>query len=164
MDINIQSNQSIIVHNQSRWNQPPEACNFTKKRLQHRCFPVKVAIFFDACLIIFSFLGWALKKRRNDGWVRSFVLWNPFWKGDLNFLHALKMITVISKLLIFFSHTHTHTQIYKFCFLFQDFLPNQTYIARISFWFLETQGSAVNFIYGLLLFSRAPKDGIDTSF
>ena len=163
MDINIQSNQAIIVHNQSRWNQPPEACNFTKKRLQHRCFPVKVAIFFDACLIIFSFLGWALKKRRNDGWVRSFALLKSFLNRIFKFLTCLKNDYSNFKAANFFL-SHTHTQIYKFCFLFQDFLPNQAYIARISFWFLETQGSAINFIYGLLLFSRAPKDSIDTSF
>ena len=48
--------------------------------------------------------------------------------------------------------------------LFQDFLPNQTHIARISFCFLETQGSTIDFIYGLLLFSKAPKDSIDTNF
>ena len=46
---------------------------------------------------------------------------------------------------------------------FQDFLPNQTYIASIYFWFLKTQGFTIDSIYGLLLFSRAPKDSMDTT-
>ena len=33
--------------------------------------------------------------------------------------------------------------------LFQDFLLNQTHIARIPFWFLETQGFTINSISGL---------------
>ena len=47
--------------------------------------------------------------------------------------------------------------------LFQDFLPNQTHIAIICFWFLETQGSTLDSICGLLLPSRAPKERIDTA-
>ena len=45
-------------------------------------------------------------------------------------------------------------------FPFQDFLLNQTYIARISFWFLET---TIKSIYGLSLISRAPQDRIHTT-
>ena len=40
--------------------------------------------------------------------------------------------------------------------LFQDFLLNQNHIVRISFWFLD-------FIYGLLLFSRVSHESIDTA-
>ena len=40
--------------------------------------------------------------------------------------------------------------------LFQDFLPNQTRITKTSLRFLETQGSTIDSIYGLLLLSRAP--------
>ena len=45
--------------------------------------------------------------------------------------------------------------------IFQDFLSNQTHIAKIPFWFLETQGSTIDSIYELLLLSRAPQDSID---
>ena len=43
---------------------------------------------------------------------------------------------------------------------FQDFLLNQTYIARISFWLLET---TIKSIYGLSLISGAPQDRIHTT-
>ena len=47
--------------------------------------------------------------------------------------------------------------------LFQGFRSNQTHIAKIPFWFLETQGSTIDSIYELLLLSRAPQDSIDTT-
>ena len=40
--------------------------------------------------------------------------------------------------------------------LFQNFLLNQTNIARISFWFLEKNVSTIYFLY-LLLLSRGPQ-------
>ena len=46
--------------------------------------------------------------------------------------------------------------------LFQDFLPNKTHIAKISFRFLETQDSTVDSVYELLVLSRAPPDITDT--
>ena len=50
---------------------------------------------------------------------------------------------------------------FHFLNLFQDFLPNQTHIPKISFWFLETQGSTIGSICELLLLSRASQDSID---
>ena len=78
------------------------------------------------------------------------------------------MTTVIS---IFLSNTQVHKfriLLLKDTFfhrltLFEDFLPNQTHIAKISFRFLETQGSTIESINGLLLLSRAPPDSIDTT-
>ena len=46
--------------------------------------------------------------------------------------------------------------------LLQDFLPNKTHIAKISFRFLETKDSTVGFVYELLVLSRAPQDITDT--
>ena len=43
---------------------------------------------------------------------------NPFWIGALHFLQALKMVTVIWKLLIFFSLSHTNN--HEFCFQLMD--------------------------------------------
>ena len=98
---------------------------------------------------------------------------NSFWRGNLHFLYPLKMITVISKLLFFFSHTHTHkctNSTFSSWILFsiasaifQNFFTNQTHTAMIYFWFLETQGSTINSIYGLLFLSKAPQDSIDTT-
>ena len=42
--------------------------------------------------------------------------------------------------------------------LFQNFIPNQTNTAKISFRLLETQGSTIDSINELLLLSRAPQD------
>ena len=38
---------------ESRFNKVagPQACNFIRKRLQHRCFPVKFAIFFRTAIL-----------------------------------------------------------------------------------------------------------------
>ena len=36
-------------------------------------------------------------------------------------------------------------------------------LAKICFGFLETQGSTIDSIYGLLLLSSAPQDSIDTT-
>ena len=55
-----------------------------------------------------------------------------------------------------FFHSHLN--------LFQDFLPNQTHIPKITFLFLETQGYAMGSIYELLLLSRAPQDSIDNRY
>ena len=72
------------------------------------------------------------------------------------------------------THTHLHTLIHKFRFqlmdisliasaLFQDSLPIQTDIDRTSFSFLQTQGSTIDSIHGLLFISRALKVSIDTT-
>ena len=47
--------------------------------------------------------------------------------------------------------------------LFHDFLSNQTHIAKMSFWFLELQGSTFDYIKELLLLSRVPQDSLDTT-
>ena len=82
------------------------------------------------------------------------------------------MITVISKQLVFSSLTHKNSQIplsaFRYFFsiasaLFQDFLPIKA-LFRGSFLILEAQGSAINFIHGLLLLSRTKNYGIDTNF
>lgn len=47
--------------------------------------------------------------------------YNPIWTGDLHFYCALKMITVVSKGLIYFFITHKNTEILvsaKCCFPF----------------------------------------------
>ena len=44
--------------------------------------------------------------------------------------------------------------------LFQDFLVNQTHIAKISFWFLEVQGSTIDYIY---MDCYALQNNIDTT-
>ena len=97
---------------------------------------------------------------------------NSFWIGDLHFLYALKIITVISNLLFFFSLSHTNAQFplsaHGFFFPLPQpfsriFFANQTHKVRIYFWFLETQGSTIDSIYGLLFLSRAPQDSTDTT-
>ena len=69
------------------------------------------------------------------------------------------------KTVFFFSLTHTQISLsakgYFFNCLsaFSVFSSNETpHTAKIPFWFLETQGSTVDSIYGLLLLSRAPQD------
>ena len=89
---------------------------------------------------------------------------------DLHFLYTLKWL-VISRLLIFFFLTHKYTNsafsswiLFLYCLsLFQDFLVNQTHIVKISFWFLEAQGSTIDYIYGLLRLSKALQNNIDTT-
>ena len=101
-------------------------------------------------------------------WLQVMHFKNRFWIGYLLILYLLKMITVISKLLIFVSVTHkyvnsTFSAWIRFSTgvaLFQDFLPNQTNIAWIFLWFLETQGSTIDFIHGLLLLSKTLQDSI----
>ena len=80
------------------------------------------------------------------------------------------MITVTSMLFVFLTHKYNNSAfcswiLFFHCLnLFQDFLPNQTHIPKISFWFLETQGSTIGSIYELLLLSRAPHDSIDNRY
>ena len=74
------------------------------------------------------------------------------------------MITEISKLYFFFSLTNKYTNS-AFCswilfsIAFFKIKPTQ----RRSLWFLEKQGPAIDYIYGLLLLSRAPQDSIDAT-
>ena len=81
------------------------------------------------------------------------------------------MITEFQSCYYYFFLTHKYTD---FAFsswiifsiasaLSQDIFPNQTHTANISLRCLETQGSTIDSIYGLLLLSRAPKDTIDTT-
>ena len=79
------------------------------------------------------------------------------------------MITVISRLLIFFfSHNIKYTNSAFSSWIlfsvasahFQDFYPNQDHIAKISFWLLEIQGSTIDSIYRLVFLLRAPQDSI----
>ena len=85
--------------------------------------------------------------------------------GDLHFLYTLKWLHE------FHNYYNTHKNLafssgILFSIasaLFQDFLSNQTHIAKIPFWFLETQGSSIDSIYELLLLSRAPQDSVDTA-
>ena len=85
--------------------------------------------------------------------------------GDLHFLYTLKWLHE------FHNYYNTHKNLafssgILFSIasaLFQYFLSNQTHIAKIPFWFLETQGSSIDSIYELLLLSRAPQDSIDTA-
>ena len=73
------------------------------------------------------------------------------------------------KTVFFLSHTYSNSAFSSGILfsiasaLFQDFLSNQTHIAKIPFRCLETQGSTIDSIYGLLLLSRAPQDNIDTT-
>ena len=120
---------------------------------------------FDVFIVSFlTNLRSVSKIKGKDVLVRSSANLKSFLNGDLHFFIYLKSCC------FFFSHTHIHT---NFAFgslvlfsiasaLFQDFLSNQTHIAKIPFWFLETQGSTIDSIYGLLLLSRAPQDSIDT--
>ena len=78
---------------------------------------------------------------------------------------------IISKL-FFFSLSHTNAQFPlsahgHFFPLPQSFsrivFANQTHTVWIYFRFLETQGSTIDSIYGLLFLSRAPQDSIDAT-
>ena len=78
------------------------------------------------------------------------------------------MITEISKLYFFFSLTNKYTNsafcswiLFSIAFfrIFFKIKPTQ----RRSLWFLEKQGPAIDYIYGLLLLSRAPQDSIDAT-
>ena len=160
MDINVQSKQYIInsiVHSQLRliW---------------------AFATIFDAILITFAyilstfpqFVSFAIfktvsKVKEKDVLARSSANLKTF----LN-----KRFTVLTFLISYFQFSHTHTHKFRSWLrdifsiasaLFQDFLSNHTHIARIPFWFLETQGSTTDSIYGLLLLSRAPQDSVDTT-
>ena len=93
-----------------------------------------------------------VSKGKKDVLVKSSAL--------LDFLYSLKMITVISKLLIFFSLTHT-------------FFPLPQPFFRVVFPIKSTQRRSLRdsqkhsvticYIYGLLLLSRAPQNTIDTT-
>ena len=90
---------------------------------------------------------------------------------DLHFL-CLKVIHTDFKT-VDFLHTNTQSYTNYACSswiifllpqsLLRIFFHNQTHRASISFQFLETQGSTMDAIYGLLLLSRTPQDGIDTT-
>ena len=82
------------------------------------------------------------------------------------------MITVISEQLVFSSLIHKNSQIplsaFRYFFplpqhFFRIFFPIKA-LFRGSFLILEAQGSAINFIHGLLLLSITKNYGIDTSF
>ena len=94
---------------------------------------------------------------KKDVLVRSSANLKSFSNGRFTFLIYLQLITWISKLLFFFSHTHTNSVFSSeipfsiVSVLFQNFLSYQTPIAKTPFWFLETQGSTIDSIYGLLL-------------
>ena len=105
-------------------------------------------------------------------WLEGLYFENTFWKGDLDFLCILKMIAVISNVTVFtVSHAYKYTNsafslwilFSTASALFQNFFRNETHIKRTSFWFWERKGSTIGSIYGLILLSRAPQDGIDTT-
>ena len=88
------------------------------------------------------------------------------------FLTCLKINDSNFKAVNFFhSHPHKYTNsasssIKPFSIapdFFQDFLPDQSHIAGISFWFLGAQSSTIDSIYGSLSVSRVPQDSINTT-
>ena len=99
-------------------------------------------------------------------WLGVPHIWRPFWIWDLHFLYALKMITVISKLLFFsFSHTHADKQIHKFRFQLMD-----TFFHCLSFFLGFSSQSNPHlgnfhswFYIWIVLLLRAPPDNIDTT-
>ena len=112
---------------------------------------------FDVSFAIFRTVS---KVKENDILVRNSANLRTSLNGRFTFLTSY----------FHFSHTHTH----KFRFwlrdffsiawaLFQDFLSCQTHILKISLWFLETEGSTTDAVYGLLLLWRASQDSIDTT-
>ena len=116
------------------------------------------------------FIYTLLKKRMIGLEVLHFQ--NPFSIGHINLIYTLKMITVISKLLIF---SHIHTKIHKFRFRLMDNFfqylstfsgfPSQSNLySEDVFLIFRKTGLKIDFIYGLLLLSRTLKDSIDKSF
>ena len=75
------------------------------------------------------------------------------------------MIAVILKMLNKYINSDFSSWILFFVAsaIFQDFLPNQIHITKIPSWFLETQGSTIYSLNGLLRLSRASQDGIDAT-
>ena len=123
--------------------------NVTKEILNGELHFLCSDMFSSSCIYTFERSLKSVKERKKDVLVRSSIHLKSFrssvhLKSFLNkrftFFDALKIITAILKLFCF-SHSQVHN------FLFQDFFPNPTHIARIFFWFLETQGSTIDWFY-----------------
>ena len=69
------SKLSYIKWKESFYYKGPQACNFTKKRLQHRCFPVKYAKFLRALHFTEKFY-WLLLKSMDQSEVLNYFLGN----------------------------------------------------------------------------------------
>ena len=102
--------------------------------------------------------------------VRTFALLKSFLHMSFTFHMRLKIDYSNFKAVIFFLiHKYTNFTFSSWKLsviasdLLQDFLLNQTHVVRFSFWFLETQGSTIDSIYGLLLVGRSSKYSIDTT-
>ena len=137
--------------------------NFSFRHFFRCMFSYSCAYTFDVSLVCFNRHFRTVSKLKEKGYFGKKFCKFKILEWDLYFLCTLKWLHEF----IFFSDTNSaFSSGIRFSIvsiLFQDFLCNQVHTAKIPLWFFKTQGSTIDSIYELLLFSRAPQDSIDTT-